>query len=1016
MYHIEVKLFNTPEVLMKQKKVLFPFRKAEALFYYLIVNKEASRDELVHLLWGDIEETTARKNLRNAIYKIKKAFGLEVLVSPKKSIVMLNPEFIFNSDVENFIKNDNPLQAYKGLFLKGFFVKDGESFEEWMYLKREEFRERYVKIIYEIVTNHNHKQDRSIEIYGRQLIEADEFDERAYRILMKYYSETGASNKAIALYNKLKTALENELGVLPENLTTGLYNEIVMMREQPEKKKNYNSLSFYGRKKELEAIKHFYRQFNTLEETRGVLIQGEAGIGKTKLKEIFLQQIEKKDTYIIESNCYQAEKEYLLKPWNPVFSRLIDIIIENEIQFPDMWINSIACLFPAFARLNNAKSNPLLVKEDILQYHMAAEVIIEVLSMITINKKIILVFEDLQWMDDMSWQLLKSILQSKKGIKIFFIGTAREGYELEIDEWLVHLVKEDKLDKITLRRFTNKEVGEFIQLSLPKLSISDEGLKEIYEDTEGNTFFLVEYINSIQGSDTWGRISSKTQDILKSRFIDITEEGIKILNLLSLFFHRVPIDILWDITGKDAVEIMDILEEIQRKGIIREIVESDKVSVEFTHHKLREFIYNRQSFTRRKLLHNKVGKVLEGRLKKDYSDRLLYSTLAYHFKEAGNFESALQYSIQNLNIYLDYCHELFPTMVDMPQEPDSVFAISDLQILKHFEMIEEMMIKGDNTIEKIELINSRQAFLHMKGRYLIRLGEYKEGVKYIHQLLEYAEGYKNSDYALKGYLQMIYYGIQTHQTELMREYIQLAQRIAVEKKLFDIKGVLTRLLGLNKMMIGEYKEAEKLMIESINHFSKNKELSQKYAMNIAACYNYLGELRRYKKEFKCALIYYDKAIKICKESKVYRSLSFFSTCAGQAAMDMDSYTEALNYFHEAVKYYNRYDLVWRRSVAEGYLALLMVMKGEVSTAIEHLEYAEEYADKMQSPYEYGLIMRVKAEIKDKMQQHKELEEVLKEKLDKKVEEYCNIGLGYLQQFNYSYEADHLKALLRKDSK
>ncbi|EYE87262.1 hypothetical protein Q428_14235 [Fervidicella metallireducens AeB] len=61
MDQIDVKLFGAPRVLCNGRNIVFPFKKAEALFYYLVVNKQATRDELVSLLWDEIDEETAKK-------------------------------------------------------------------------------------------------------------------------------------------------------------------------------------------------------------------------------------------------------------------------------------------------------------------------------------------------------------------------------------------------------------------------------------------------------------------------------------------------------------------------------------------------------------------------------------------------------------------------------------------------------------------------------------------------------------------------------------------------------------------------------------------------------------------------------------------------------------------------------------------------------------------------------------------------------------------------------------------
>ena len=62
MITITCKLFGTPEILKNGEKIIFPYKKAEALFYYLMVKKQCFRDTLVELLWGSVEV------LREAIF------------------------------------------------------------------------------------------------------------------------------------------------------------------------------------------------------------------------------------------------------------------------------------------------------------------------------------------------------------------------------------------------------------------------------------------------------------------------------------------------------------------------------------------------------------------------------------------------------------------------------------------------------------------------------------------------------------------------------------------------------------------------------------------------------------------------------------------------------------------------------------------------------------------------------------------------------------------------------------
>ncbi|MEW6244490.1 MAG: hypothetical protein AB1497_09565 [Bacillota bacterium] len=505
-------------------------------------------------------------------------------------------------------------------------------------------------------------------------------------------------------------------------------------------------------------------------------------------------------------------------------------------------------------------------------------------------------------------------------------------------------------------------------------------------------------------------MSTKALDILKSRFVDVSPDGMKLLNLLSLFFHRVPVETLVAVTGKDRQEIMETLEELELKGIIREVARPGKVSVEFTHQKLREFIYVRQPGFKRRLLHEKVALVMERGLKNERRDIMQYSKLIHHFSQAGNTAKALRYRLKNLNIYLDYCHELFPEVSDSSGKPEKSFIVSNDQLHKYFREIENLLANLDVGNDDRQVLADRMTFLHMKGRHLIRQGDYEEGVRLIRELAVLAGEIGDRDFTIKACLQLIYYCIQTHRTAEMKEYLDAAARVNGDDRSSETTGILLRLTGLYYLMSGEPEKAEDLFYQSIRFFGSDKKSREKYALNIAACYNYLGEIRRYGQKFASALSYYARALAISEEKRVFRSYSFFNTCAGQAALDMGDKEKALYYLRRAVSHYQQSDLAWRRSVAEAYLALLLVQEGRYSEAYKHLESAAKFAAKMQSPYETGLVWLVRAQIRTQMNCNPELAAVFQQKLNKTVSHYCREGLKALAAVPYCYESETLKKL------
>ncbi|WIF94884.1 AAA family ATPase [Caminicella sporogenes] len=1010
MSQILVNVFNTPYAVIDSKKVNFPFMKAEALFYYLIVKKQATRDELVFLFWSDSDEKTAKKNLRNAMYKIRKAFEKDIIISPKKSIVMLNPEINIKSDYEEFLRGN--VNFYSGEFLQGFYVKNAPNFDEWLFEMRE-----YLKNIFISKLNQNlevalsKKDFVKAEKYAKFLIKEDEYDERTYRILMDIYIKQGLYNKAIDLYQRLRKTLKIDLDIEPDIKTKKLYNSVLLLKNAKDTENNLDEKDFfYGRKRELKELKSNFFNFINGRDYNSILIKGEAGIGKTKLKDKFIEYIGTScdNIYILHANCYQVEKNYFLKPWNEIFLKLSNIIERDNINIPNSWKKIISYIFPEFNKKVSDDENPI-EQLDTLKFNVIEEAIQGLIRKISELKKIILVFEDLQWMDNLSLTLLSAIILRNSNIML--IGTCREGCDKDVEKCITVLNNYNKIKVLKIKRFNEAEVEDFINKYIPEIELTKEIKEKIYRETEGNTFFLVEFLNMIKQNGTLSTtLSSKMKDIMRSKFLDISDEGKKILYIACIFFDKVDLDIIKSLLNKDEIEIIDIIEELQNKYILKE-VNDEKISYKFTHQKIREFIYNNLSKAKKRMLHKKVARLLESSLKQDKRDVIIYPNIIYHYLNSQDYLSALKYTIKYLDVYFDFEHELFPILEDKKVIYDDSLSINKEQILKYFKSTEELLkkVKKNNIIDRqIEMLEI--SYLHIKGRYLIREGEYDSGIRYIDNMIDMALKIKSYTYSLKGYRQKIYYCIQVHETNMMREYIDKALEIAYKEKFKEDIAILLRLKGLNKIMLERYSEAEEILIKSINIFKSINDSKGKYSLNIAACYNYIGEIRRHNMKFSEALTFYNKAMQLCEEKNIVRGLYIFNTNAGQAAFEMGDYILAKDYLERALDFYKELGSIWGRAIAEGYMALLQSKAGNYKSSLRHLKNADYYAQKLKSPYEIGIIYRVKAEIKKNMQTNKELNDEFKDYLTLTIEQYCKKGINFLKEVKESYEIEILKAL------
>lgn len=1012
---LTVRFFTNPGVSRGSRKIEFPTRKAEALFYYLTVRKEASRDELAALLWPESDETTAKKNLRDALYKIKKCVGPHFLDTQHKQSVAINPAAAFTTDLGDNPENHD-LISLSGDFLQGFLVRDAEPFSQWQRLQAGYYRNSHISRLYKALDSSMQKGNAAESArLAQEIMRLDEFDERACRRLMEIHAAQGAFGKAIESYNQLCALLDRELGVAPEPATGELYKKILEQRSMfGAAPANHPSPFFYGRQNELNAIAAMFHLFCRKQPFKHVIISGEAGIGKSRLKEQFLRQARREPILILESECFQAEEQYPLRSWNAILSQLALFISHNHIHIHHIWREITSLAFPGFSEHETSATQYPVEKLDSLKPKIIEDAVSGVLRTVARVRPLLLVFEDLHWMDSWGLSLLQSLTARHSGQDIFLLSSIRPSHRSDLLRFLA--LPSGSLPPITisLERFSQEQTLGFIQGAMPEMPLTPRLLPQIYRETEGIPFFIMEYLNMIREKGEIQTMSRPMEEILGSRLMDISEEGKKLLNILCLFFDDVSLDMLKQLSGRGELQILDILEELKNKFIIREFPSANDIAYRFTHQKLREFIHARLSLSRRIVLHNKAGLLLENKQRGDHRDTLLFPALIYHFTHAGQHVKAFKYSLRNAGGYLDVTHELFPAIkTGADSENDAPTGSEPGK--RYIEDMEAQFQELNRLEPNSPLLPALEIqFLHMKGRFLIREGEYEKGAALMERVIHQSLNQGNFQYALKGYLQMIYYAIQTHNAGFMSQQLQPALELA--RKHGDRKDLATllRLSGLNLIMSGQYNQAQETLMESLALFeSLNHET---YALCIAAIYNYLGEIRRFNRLFPAALELYKQAIEIGRNKNARDSLAVFYVHAGQAAFDNGDYSPAQEFFRQSLDLYQRYDALWGRSTATGYSALLAARSGDYPQTLLFLDAAENYAHKLRNPYELGLVFRVKAEIKAAFPLKPLLENTLASSLPLSLQHYCLNGMELLGQVKESYEADILRQLLSHPEK
>lgn len=987
MHEISASLLGQVHMEADGVPVTLPFKQAEALLYYLLVEKEVSRSKIASLIWGDSsDESKVKSSMRNAIYVLRKTFGRDFIVEVRKNILQINPAYPIRLDLA-CLREEYPdrLDFYGGDFLEDFYLKDNEFYNDWIANSRQLFKRTHLDQLRRCVGRaFGDQRWADCEAACLRLIQLDEFDEAGYRCLLEIYRMRGEYSRAITLYAQLEKLLSEELFQTPGEEIASLMETIKQERNHevleiiaqksviPPDVAAKTALPFYGRQQEQALLFSVLNGFLTREEPAvSMAVMGEAGIGKTSLLEKGLLTLNAADAQVFQTRCYRAEEGYILKPWHSIFEQMIRSFPAREKQ--SQTFRAAVCR--VFPYLNEKDGSPIDQDEiTTVSYDDSQRSITHALLQLAEKRKLIFCFDDLQWADPTSISLIRDILTTGQNRHILFLFGCRDEHSGYVDSFLEDMKLSRFLQVIRLERFNFADTVSLAELLLPDRFSSTETQRQLYRETEGNPFFIIETVNNIKYNGDLADITPNMRDTIRLRTMLLSPECRNILDLLSLFFDGASFEILLELSNKEEYELIEILDTLMAKQLIREELQSDGIVFQFTHQRILEYVYGELSITKRRILHGKIALCLESKLKNNDSDVLLYSKLMYHFRMSGNRKKYLRYNIEYVYSYLNRSHEYYPVLKgrQLPQSyggsVDIVSADSEgmSRILQEItDLVEEL--QGELNDE------DRRGFLsdyyHMMGRYHIRKVEYGQGYEYIRQLIDANRSLDSRQCRvnmIKANRQLICIYINRCETEKMREVIHQSLSILTEQDRPEEFAIWWRLMGLCDIMSGDIEAGIEHLSNAISIFESSDE-NESFLFNLAASYAWLGEAQRCQMHYEEARTYYDRAISICTDHFLVGGIATFYTYAGQAALDSGDLKAAERYLAEAVDQFNKVELMWGRGAALSYYARLHFLRGQYSEAFSLLTQAECCSRRLESTYEMGVLNRIYGEIAVQMQ-------------------------------------------------
>jgi WD40 repeat protein/class 3 adenylate cyclase len=232
---LQIRLLGQFDVRLDGKRVLIPSRPGQSLLAYFALSAGTAhrREKLAGTFWPDTSEEIARKNLRQELWRIRKAIsgndleGSNYLLAEEFTI-SFNPHAGYWLDVSHFEKPGldiesltTSLSLYQGELLPGFY-------EEWILLERERIRSIFDNKMEQLLTRLIAAERwTAVQEQAERWLAMGSCMEPAYRALMLVYGARGDMAKVSHVYQQCMAALDEQLGLEPSAETRALYDGLL---------------------------------------------------------------------------------------------------------------------------------------------------------------------------------------------------------------------------------------------------------------------------------------------------------------------------------------------------------------------------------------------------------------------------------------------------------------------------------------------------------------------------------------------------------------------------------------------------------------------------------------------------------------------------------------------------------------------------------------------------------------------------------------------------------------------
>ena len=782
-------------------------------------------------------------------------------------------------------------------------------------------------------------------------------------------------------------------------------------------------------------------------------VVGDAGVGKSRLILEFKNQLPDGEFAYFEGRCLHFGSAIAYLPILDILRSYFEIkegdrefLIKKKIEKNILKLDEkLYGGLPSFHELLSLEIEDDAYKK--LAPQQKRERIFEAIRDLLIrdsqNRSIILIIEDLHWIDKTSEEFLSYLIEWLANTKILLVLLYRPEYT---HNW----GSKSYYNRIGLDQLNTKSSVELISAILREGEPVPELRDLILSRAAGNPLYMEEFTHTllengaIQCKDQECVLIKKASDIQVPETIqgiiaarmDRLEDSLKrTMQVASVVGRDFAFRILQTITGMKE-ELKSYLLNLQGLEFIYEKKLFPDLEYVFKHALTQEVAYNSLLQKRRKEIHEKIGKAIE----EIYTERLeeFFEMLAYHYSKGENPEKAYQYlklsgnkaakSFANSEAFRLY-REAINMLTKMPETEEYKRAQVEIRLLAALPMTAlgypedslEILQIGEMLSRELGDEKSLAKFLSQIGLYYsFKEGDILLGIKYCEDSFKEAE--KIHDIELMATcgvdLIMSYWppGECLKLIDVASKVIAILDKTQKQSESFgrqyNVYSVIQSFYAASKDLLGDFDEG-KVLFEKGLYFALKLKVKDFFALSLLESHR--GMLQNLKGNAKNAMEHLKNSMRYSEEGQIDVLLSVCWIGLGWAHGLLGELETAREYIEKGIKRHEDLGVVFHLSFYYGLLSMVYFDSGHLENAQQCAEEALKLSRENHEKWPEGLALTLLGRILGKagMSQNAKAEECILQGIkildELKVKPNCSIGYFFLGEL-YANRGQSDKAL------